>query len=156
VRQATLVRSSLRHTFDTFIDTIGVWWPVHSMSAGRERVRDVTIERRTGGRVYEVWQDGTTFDWGTLLAWEPPSRFVMTWNITPVPTEVELTFSQLGPTLTRVAVEHRGWERLTEEQLSAPCAEPGGYAAGNFDRGWRRILTCFAAAVDTSGSAERG
>lgn len=25
-----------------------------------------------------------------------------------------LTFAELGPLLTRVAVEHRGWEQLTE------------------------------------------
>ncbi|MFJ8815687.1 hypothetical protein [Amycolatopsis thermoflava] len=28
VRQATLVRSDAAHTFDTFVRTIGVWWPV--------------------------------------------------------------------------------------------------------------------------------
>ncbi len=31
------------------------------------------------------------------------------------------------PRLTRVAVEHRGWERLTAEELARDCALPGGY-----------------------------
>ena len=72
----------------------------------------------------------------------------MSWNITSVATEVELRFTALGPALTRVAVEHRGWEALTEEQLAADCAQPGGYAGGSFDRGWAHILACLAATVD--------
>ncbi len=49
--------------------------------------------------------------------------------------------------LTRVDVEHRGWERLTEEQLRAACAMPGGYEGGAFTAGWAHILACFAEAV---------
>jgi hypothetical protein len=78
----------------------------------------------------------------------------MSWNITSVATEVELQFKALGPALTRVAVEHRGWEALTEEQLAQDCALPGGYAGGSFDRGWARILACLAAAA--GGSPDGG
>lgn len=148
VRQSTLVRSGVRHTFDTFVRTIGAWWPVNPFSAGQDRVRDLTFEQRPGGRVYETWQDGTQIDWGQLLAWEPPARFVMTWNITSVATEVELTFKELGPALTRVAVEHRGWERLTDEQLAKDCALPGGYAGGSFDKGWAVILSRLVTAAE--------
>jgi uncharacterized protein YndB with AHSA1/START domain len=148
VRQATLVRSDQRHTFDVFTRTIGIWWPVNPFSAGKDRVRDVTIEPRAGGRVYEVWPDGTTVTWGELLAWEPPQRFAMTWNMTPVPTEVELTFRALGPALTRVSVEHRGWEALSDEQIAEDCALPGGYANGSYARGWAQILARFAAAAE--------
>ena len=59
----------------------------------------------------------------------------------------ELTFTAVGPSLTRVAVEHRGWEALSEAQLREDCAEPGGYAAGAFTTGWARILAALAAAV---------
>jgi hypothetical protein len=38
-------------------------------------------------------------------------------SCTPAPTEVELMFTPLGPALTRVAVEHRGWEALDDAQL---------------------------------------
>ena len=99
-------------------------------SAGQDQVRDVTVERQAGGRVYETWADGTELDWGELRAWEPPERFIMTWTGTPVPTEVEFTFTGLGPALTRVTVEHRGWEAMTDEQLAQDCALPGGYASG--------------------------
>lgn len=143
VRQATLVRSDVAHTFAVFVDTIAVWWPVQPYSTGGERVRDVTIEPHLGGRVYETWGDGTEVDWGRLLAWEPPHRLVMTWNSTPAPTEVELTFTALGPALTRVAVEHRGWEALSDAELSEDYALCGGYT-----QGWARVLACLAAATD--------
>ena len=56
VRQSVVVRSDQRHTFETFVRTIGVWWPVTPFSAGRDQVRDVTFEQRAGGRVYETWR----------------------------------------------------------------------------------------------------
>ena len=46
VRQSVVVRSDRRHTFGTFVSTIGIWWPVTPFSAGRDRVRDVTFEQR--------------------------------------------------------------------------------------------------------------
>lgn len=147
VRQSTMVRSDPRHTFDTFVATIGAWWLAVPFSAGQDQVRDVTVEPRAGGRVYETWADGTERDWGELLAWEPPERFVMTWTQTPVPTEVELCFTGLGPALTRVTVEHRGWEAMTDEQLARDCALPGGYASGGYSAGWTAILDRFAAAI---------
>src|SRR5260370_33880073 len=63
VRQSVLVRSDQRHTFDTFVDTIGIWWPVTPFSAGKDRVRDVTFERRPGVRAYEACQAGTEAGW---------------------------------------------------------------------------------------------
>jgi hypothetical protein len=160
VRQATTVRSDQEHTFDTFVRTIGAWWPVTPYSRGGDRVRDVTLERRAGGRVYETWDDGTRHDWGRILVWEAPHRFVMTWENTPVATEVELTFRALGPALTRVSVEHRGWEALTPEQLREDCAAPGGYEAGRYAQGWTHILGVFAAeaggAADDAGGDAAG
>jgi uncharacterized protein YndB with AHSA1/START domain len=148
IRQATTVRSDRAHTFDVFVATIGQWWPLQPYSAGKGRVREVHVERCVDGRVYERWDDGTEVDWGRLLAWDPPERLVMTWTMTPAPTEVELTFAALGPALTRVAVEHRGWEALSDAQLGEDCARPGGYAGGAFVRGWEEILGCLTAAAE--------
>lgn len=150
IRQHTLVRSDIGHTFDVFVRTMGVWWPVTPFSAGGDKVRDVTVERQAGGRVYETWADGTVVEWGELLVWQPPEVFTMTWLATPAPTEVELSFTALGPKLTRVAVEHRGWEALTDEQLAHDCALPGGYAAGSFTKGWTIILARFTEAAEAA------
>jgi uncharacterized protein YndB with AHSA1/START domain len=156
VRQSVVVRAPLRHTFDTFVRTIGIWWPVQPFSAGKDRVRDITLEPREGGRVFEIWDDGTEVTWGELLAWQPPDRLVMTWAMTPATTEVELTFTALGPGLTRVTVEHRGWEALTDAQLSEDCALPGGYASGGYATGWAHILGALAAAFGTEPAEQEG
>jgi Activator of Hsp90 ATPase homolog 1-like protein len=153
VRQSTLVRASAQHTFHTFVTTIGTWWPVQPFSAGKDRVRDVTIEQRPGGRVYETWDDGTEVAWGTVTAWEPPIRFVMTWALTPAATEVEFTFAVLGPALTRVMVEHRGWDALSAEQLGEDCALPGGYRSGAYSTGWATILQRLAEAMSDHAGA---
>ncbi len=147
IRQATLVRSNQAHTFDVFVKTIGAWWPVQPFSAGRERVRDVTFEQHLGGRVYETWDDGSTVDWGTVVTWEPPHRFAMTWLATGTATEVELTFTDVGDVRTLVSVEHRGWEALSDAELSADCALAGGYTNGAFTEGWATILHSLAIAA---------
>ena len=89
VRQATTVRSDGARTSADFGATIAQWWPLRPFSAGEDQVRDVVFEQRVGGRVYEVWHDGTTVGWGEVVAWEPPCRFVMTWCMTPATTEVD-------------------------------------------------------------------
>ena len=148
VRQSTIVRSDVGHTFDAFVRMLGAWWPVDPISVGKGRVRDLTVDQRAGGRVYETWDDGTTVDWGEVVVWDPPVRFVMSWMQTPAPTEVEIAFTALGPGLTRVALEHRGWEHLTEEQLREDCAAPGGYRSGAYSEGWLLVLEHFARSVD--------
>ena len=140
VHQATTVRADVTRTFDVFVREIGAWWPVEPFSTGGTRVRDVSMDRRLGGKVVETWDDGTAHEWGELVAWDPPHGFTMSWLLTAEPTEVELTFRPLGAALTRVSVEHRGWERMTEEQLGGACALPEGYRGGSYVRGWSMIL----------------
>ena len=148
IRHATVVRSELAHTFQTFVRTIGQWWPAKPYSIGQARVVDAVFEQRVGGRVYEIWDDGHEVDWGGVTAWEPPRRFAMTWEILPAVTEVEVRFRALGPALTRVELEHRGWERLTEEQLAAATSVAGGYTEG-----WRQILEALRIAVEATKPA---
>ncbi|MFP5320142.1 MAG: hypothetical protein ACLGI2_17840 [Acidimicrobiia bacterium] len=64
MRQSTTVRCDVDRTFEAFVRLIGSWWPVDPLSVGGARVRDVTVEPRAGGRVYERWDDGNTVDWG--------------------------------------------------------------------------------------------
>lgn len=155
IRRSTLVRSGVEHTFAVFVREIGTWWPTPTFSAGKDRVRSVTVEPRRGGRVFETWHDATVVEWGRLLAWEPPHGFTMTWTSTPAPTEVELTFRPLGPALTRVTVEHRGWEALTAAQLAEDCALPGGYTSGAYVTGWTRILAALTCAAEADTEEPR-
>jgi hypothetical protein len=143
ISRATLVRSDVEHTFDVFVRTIGEWWPVRPLSIGQDKVASVTFERHEGGRVYETWADGREETWGRVLAWDPPAGFAMTWEVLPAVTEVELSFKSLGPALTRVELTHRGWERLTDEQLAAATTLAGGYGAG-----WERVLAALTAVAE--------
>jgi hypothetical protein len=145
IRHSTTVRAGLAHTFDVFVDALDQWWPLRTHSLGSERVTGVTVERRAGGRVYETWGDGQQRTWGTLLAWEPPSRFVLTWDIvTPRVTEVELRFRELAPSLTRVDLEHRGWDKLSDADFAALQERRDSY-----DNGWAMILRLFTEAAST-------
>ncbi|MFD0736674.1 SRPBCC family protein [Planotetraspora mira] len=151
IHKSVMVRSDRDHVFDVFVREIGQWWPTSSHSLGTAEVVSVTVERHVGGRVYETDADGTECSWGKVLAWEPPERFAMTWESTRYEhgaperrlspdgavTEVELRFLALGPALTRVELEHRGWERLSPDLARR---YPGSYTAG-----WSLILDRLAA-----------
>ncbi|SDF20853.1 Activator of Hsp90 ATPase homolog 1-like protein [Blastococcus aurantiacus] len=154
IRQSTLVRSGAEHTFAVFTGRLADWWPLVPFSVGRERVREVTLEPRAGGRVYETWDDGTTHEWGQILEWQPPSGLTMTWNATGTPTCVELRFTALAARLTEVQLEHRGWDALTDRELGEDCALPGGYLGGSFAQGWATILGRLQDAAATTEPAE--
>jgi len=147
LRASVTVRRSPADAFRLFTRDMGTWWPtdVHSLATdeydGRVSVDSLTFEERMGGRIVERMSDGTEGTWGTVLVWEPPSRFVVAWkpntNEHP-PTELEIRFTARGAG-TLVELEHRGWERLG----AAAEAARAGYGAG-----WADLLSRFATAAD--------
>jgi len=143
IRRDTIVHSVVGHTFDVFVREIGTWWPMVPYSIGQEKVVAATVEPHLGGRVYETWADGSEATWGHVIAWEPPGVFGMTWELLPAVTDVELRFTALGPAVTRVELEQRGWDRLTTEELAAASTVAGGYAAG-----WARVLDSLQCAAE--------
>lgn len=147
IRRSVLIRASITRTWDVFVHGMAQWWPLDPFSAGRERVREVRVEARAGGEVTEVWDDGTTVAWGTVRTADAPATFAMTWNITGTPTEVTIRFRAVTATLTKVDLEHAGWDRLTPEELRRDCALPGGYEGGAWATGWERILAALERAA---------
>jgi hypothetical protein len=129
IRKTIVVRSDVTHAFETFTGQLAAGWPLVPFSRGGERVTQVRVDPYTGGVITEVWDDGTTRVWGDVLTWDPPASFAMTWNVTGTPTEVELDFAALGPALTRIQLEHRGWERLSGAELEEDCAIPADTSA---------------------------
>ena len=108
IRKTVLVDFTPEEAFDLFTAKIASWWPIRTHSYGGEDVKDVVLEPGVGGRLYEVTGEGEQ-DWGPVLAWEPPTRLVLDWQIRSARgTEVEVTFSPEGPG-TRVVLEHRGF-----------------------------------------------
>jgi uncharacterized protein YndB with AHSA1/START domain len=70
-----------------------------------------------------------------VLVWDPPSRLVLAWQLTPdwtydpnLITEVEVTFTPEGDG-TRVDLEHRHLERMggRAEAARAVIDAPGGW-----------------------------
>jgi uncharacterized protein YndB with AHSA1/START domain len=102
-----------------FTEQMATWWPLAKYKIGRARAVDAIVEPWIGGRWYERGEDGSTCDWGSVLAWEPPARLVLSWDITAewqydptLKTEVEVRFIPEGKDATRVELEHRRLDRF--------------------------------------------
>jgi uncharacterized protein YndB with AHSA1/START domain len=83
-------------------------------------IAETVFEPRAGGRVYDRGVDGSEFQWARVLAFEPPDRVVISWDLNPqfqiesdpaTTSEVELRFIAEGPERTRVELEHRHLDR---------------------------------------------
>lgn len=145
IRKTLRVKAPPEQAFRVFTSGMGGWWiKSHSLLASPQA--DVSIEPRAGGRWFETGADGSEQDWGRVLAWEPPNRVVLAWQLTAdwaydpnFETTVEVTFTGDGEE-TIVAFEHRDLERYGDraEELR------GGYESG-MDGGWGALLTNFAA-----------
>jgi uncharacterized protein YndB with AHSA1/START domain len=101
------------HAFTVWTARLGSWWPAdHTVSGRPERVE---MECTLGGRIYERAADGVEHEWGRVTAWEPPTRLAYTWHLGRDPgeaTDVEIRFSAVNATHTRVEIDHTGWSRL--------------------------------------------
>ena len=147
VRRSVRVKAAPARAFDVFTGGIGRWWPhAHSINKGTTQ-QDVIIEPRVGGRWYERGEDGSECQWGRVLAWEPPARVLLAWQINgqwqydpDFETEVEITFIPDG-TGTRVEVEHRNLERYGEQAETMR-------AAYDSPEGWNGLLASFASLAD--------
>jgi uncharacterized protein YndB with AHSA1/START domain len=101
------------------------------------RAKEIHLEARVGGRLYERFVDDDELEIGRVIACDPPNQIVFTLTSPgwPGATEVEVMFTPEGER-TRVCVEHRGFERLgTLEEA----------AARHFGGGWPRVLQAFGA-----------
>jgi uncharacterized protein YndB with AHSA1/START domain len=107
------------HAFATWTERIGSWWPSDHTVSGANDVT-VVLESRVGGRIFERTRDGVEHDWGSVIAWSPPTRLSYSWHLgreSDDATQVEVRFLAITDEVTRVEIEHAGWERLGE---SAP------------------------------------
>lgn len=115
LRMSFDVDCSVEHAFDTWANRIDMWWPAdHSVSG--EPGLTVHLQGEVGGRIYERTPDGTEHDWGRVTTWSPPTRLAYLWHLRrdrDDATEVLITFVPTGDA-TRVEIEHRGWERLSD------------------------------------------
>lgn len=151
LRATATVAMSADRAFRFFTDSFGSWWPA-DYHIGQTDMADAVLEPREGGRWYERGADGSECDWGRVLAWEPPNRLVVTWQINgqwqfdPDPehaSEIEVRFTAAGPEQTTVDIEHRHLDRLVDGQAIHDMIGHGG--------GWKAILELFAKAAEARG-----
>jgi uncharacterized protein YndB with AHSA1/START domain len=137
VRRSVTVQAPPERAFAAFTEEISAWWPLATHHIGAQPPAEAVVEPRTGGRWFERAADGSECDWGRVLAWEPPSRLVLTFEVSAdwqgdpgTPTEVEVRFTPEGSGATRVDLVHRGLELYGEraEQMRTIYDSPGGWA----------------------------
>ena len=132
IRKTVTVDCAVEKAFRVFTADAITWWPVETHSI-HESVNQIVFEPKVGGAVYEVGTNGERGHWATVLAWEPPHRLVLAWNILEREgdlTEVEVRFRPQGEA-TRIELEHRGWENV---QLDGPAKR------ANYETGWDAVL----------------
>ena len=144
VQTSIVVEAPQQLAFDVFTEDMASWWPPdHHILEGE--LEEMVFEMEEGGRVYDVGVDGSECQWARVLAFEPPERVVISWDITPQwklqtdlekTSEVELSFIPENAERTRVKLEHRhldrhgeGWEGMRD-------------AVGSTE-GWNRELRAF-------------
>jgi uncharacterized protein YndB with AHSA1/START domain len=148
IRQAITVPVPADRAFAAFVD-LARWWP-REYTWAADTLEDIGIDPwGEGGLCFERGPHGFTCHWGRVLAWEPPIRLVLAWQIAPSrapepnpakASELEVRFHPADPSGTRVELEHRhlarhGGDAATYRQGMASPA------------GWPRILDRYAATL---------
>lgn len=116
--------------FERFTAEMGAWWPVASHSVGQGKTEAVVVDPRVGGEIVERIRGGTEALWGTILEWDPPSHFTMSWHPgreASAATRVTVRFVPDSGG-TRVELTHSGWEALGSLAQTARRGYPIGWA----------------------------
>jgi uncharacterized protein YndB with AHSA1/START domain len=147
VRKVVKVRAPQAVAWSVFTEQMGAWWPLASYKIGKANAVDAVIEPRVGGRWYERGDDGSICQWGSVLAWEPPWRLLLSWDVSAdwrydpsLKTEIEVRFNAEGGDRTRVELEHRHLDRYgsRRDQMRRIFDTEGD---------WGRLLESFASAA---------
>src|SRR5437660_12817594 len=115
IRHEVVVEASIERAFSVFTDGFGSFKPPEHNMLGVD-VAETVCGPRGGGDVYDRGVDGSVCRWARVLAYEPPNRVVISWDISPQwqietdaarSSEVEVRFASETPKRTRVELEHR-------------------------------------------------
>jgi uncharacterized protein YndB with AHSA1/START domain len=149
VRTQIVVEAPIERAFRVFTEDFGSFKPPEHNLLGVE-IAETVFEPRVGGHVYDRGVDGSECRWARVLAFEPPDRVVISWDISPQwqietdvdkTSEVEVRFIAEAPGRTRVELEHRNLDRHGEGWEAERDAVGG-------DGGWPLYLERFAELFD--------
>jgi DNA-binding transcriptional ArsR family regulator/uncharacterized protein YndB with AHSA1/START domain len=119
VKASVVVEAPIERAFAVFTEDFGRFKPPEHNLLGVE-IAETVFEPRAGGHLYDRGVDGSECRWARVLAYEPPTRVVFSWDISPrwqietdieKTSEVEVRFVAEGQERTRVELEHRNLER---------------------------------------------
>ena len=152
IRTQIVVEAPIERAFAVFTEDFGSFKPPEHNLLSVE-IAETVFEPQVGGHLYDRGVDGSECRWARVLAYEPPDRVVISWDISPhwqieadpsKTSEVEVRFIAESPDRTRVELEHRnldrhgdGWEGVRE-----------GVAG---DGGWPTYLSRYAEVVTNAG-----
>jgi uncharacterized protein YndB with AHSA1/START domain len=145
VRTSIVVEAPIARAFKVFTEDFGSFKPAeHNML--KVEIAETVFEPKVGGFLYDRGVDGSVCRWARVLAYEPPNRVLLSWDISPQwqvendplkTSEWEVRFIAETPQRTRVEIEHRnldrhgdGWQGVRD-----------GVAA---DQGWPLYLRRYA------------
>jgi DNA-binding transcriptional ArsR family regulator len=139
------VKAAPARAFDLFTTRMSDWWP-RGKTLGKNPHATIVLEPRVGGAWLERDAEGNEVRWGKVLAWEPPSRLLLGWQLTSefrydpqFLTEVELTFAPAAGGGTLVTLEHRDLEHFGVD---------AAHHAEKLGKGWPQHLAEFATYAD--------
>ena len=129
VRHSIVVEAPIERAFKVFTEDFGSFKPrEHNLLA--VPIAETVFEPRVGGHIYDRGADGSECRWARVLAYEPPQRLLLSWDISPrwqieadpdKTSEWEVRFTAETANRTRVELEHRklerhgmGWEGVRE------------------------------------------
>lgn len=152
VRASVVVDAPIERAFRVFTKDFGRFKPrQHNLLA--VEIAETVFEARVGGHLFDRGVDGSECHFARVLAYEPPHRVVLSWDISPhwqletdlaKTSEVEVQFIAEAPSRTRVDLEHRNLERHGDgaQAIRDTVDGPGG---------WDFLLPLYAAATATAG-----
>lgn len=148
VRHEVVVRGTPEEAFKAFTERMGeIKPPEHNLLSSR--IISTTFDPRVGGHITDRAENGSECQWARVLAFDPPSRLVFSWDIGPTwqlehpenASEVELRFVPEGPDHTRVQLEHR---HLDRHGARWPAVHDGV----DGEQGWPLYLARYAALLE--------
>jgi uncharacterized protein YndB with AHSA1/START domain len=134
IRKSIRVDVAPARAFEIFTSGMNRWWlKTHTINPTKSPIKNIVVEPRAGGRWFERGEDGSECNWGKVLAWEPPTRLLLAWQINgrwqfdpALITEVDIRFTPDGNG-TRVELEHRKLEALGDQAEAMAQAFTGGW-----------------------------
>ena len=82
VKQSIVVEAPIARAFKIFTEEFGSFKPPEHNMLGVE-IAETVFEPRVGGHIYDRGTDGSECRWARVLAYEPPHRVLLSWDISP-------------------------------------------------------------------------